>query len=127
MDNAADTDLAREEEEGSICIVACREKKRKTENPNCKLQILEEELTSDDRDMAKSLVRILGFSQLLDFSPAPGSATVCKEFLDSGGGNLSPAMRIRFRVFVEDASEDRLFELHLLVSPIICCVSIDSQ
>lgn len=77
--------------------------------------------------MAKSLVRILGFSQLFDFSPAPGSATVYKECLDSGGGNLSPAMRIRFRVFVEDASEDRLFELHLLVSPIICYVSIYSQ
>jgi hypothetical protein len=38
MGNAADTDLAREEEEeeGSMCIVACRGKKRKTPNPNCK-------------------------------------------------------------------------------------------
>jgi hypothetical protein len=37
MGNAADTDLAREEEEeGSIFIVACREEKRKTPNPNCK-------------------------------------------------------------------------------------------
>jgi hypothetical protein len=39
MGNAADTDLAREEEEeeGSICIVACRGQKRKTSNPNRKV------------------------------------------------------------------------------------------
>ncbi len=38
-----------------------RLQRKKTQNPKSWLQILEEERTSDDRDMAKSLVRILGF------------------------------------------------------------------